>query len=63
MFAAALSPDAGKRFVAVSGFGVKTEAVAVLDRTTNAVAHLLDDNLETQTIWAVSGAAQGVGAV
>ncbi len=59
IYAADLSPDPGQRFVAVGGFGVKTGAVAVLDRATGSVVHLLDENLQDQTIWAVAFAPDG----
>ncbi|MFO0810819.1 MAG: caspase family protein [Gemmataceae bacterium] len=59
IYTAAQSPDQSQ--VAVAGFGVKTGAVAVLDRATGKLLHLLDDKLQDQTIWAIAFTSDGNG--
>jgi WD40 repeat protein len=59
IYAAALSPDASARHVAVAGFGGKTGHVTVLGRRDGAVVAVLDPPPSVEVNWALAWSPDG----
>jgi WD40 repeat protein len=59
IFALAQSPHDAGRHLAIGGFGILTGMLAVLDRDTGDVEHVLDQPTSSSAVWAIAWSPDG----